>query len=283
MDYGEAVRAALGERGFLPFVGVYDTFSATLAASRFDTLFLSGFGFAASHYALPDAGFISWTDMVSYVSRIRAVTPSAHLLVDLDDGYGDAEIAAHAAAHVEAVGASGIILEDQQRPRRCGHLGGKQVLELDDYLDKLARVLETRRSLFVVARTDASDPAEMRRRAFAFDETDADAILVDGLKDLGLVRELADSLTKPICFNLIAGGRSPARSSTELRDAGVSIAIHSTPLLFAAQEAVEREVGRLVDSDGMFDDRSEGRVLLADCNRRLDENLSNRHDIEVPL
>ena len=176
--------------------------------------------------------------MVAYVQRVRAIAPTAHLLVDLDDGYGDAVVAAHAAMHVEAAGGSGIVLEDQERPRKCGHLEGKRVLPLDDYLDKLERVLDARRDLFVVARTDAGDPDDRWRRAQVFAATGADAVLVDGLKDLDLARELAAEIDKPLCFNQIAGGKSAPRSLTELGDAGVRIAIHSTPCLFAAQTAV---------------------------------------------
>ena len=270
------MRAAVAERAVLPFIGVYDAFSATLAARRFDTLFLSGFGFSASTYALPDVGFISWTDMVAYVQRVRAVAPTAHVLVDLDDGYGDPVVAAHAAMHVEDAGASGIILEDQERPKKCGHLDGKQIMSLEGYLEKLDHVLEARRDLFVVARSDASDPDEMYRRAHAFAETDADAVLLDGLKDLELVRALADEIDKPLCFNQIAGGRSRPRSLTELHEAGVRLAIHSTPLLFAAQAVVEAEVERLHTEDGLLLGPDDGAVGLADCVSLLEENLAIR-------
>jgi len=274
--YGERLRRALADETVLPFIGVYDAFSASLAARRFDTLFLSGFGFAASTYGLPDVGFISWTDMVAYVQRVRAVAPAAHLLVDLDDGYGDPVVAAHAARHVEDAGASGIILEDQERPKKCGHFDGKRILPLDVYLEKLVTVLESRQNIVVVARTDASDADEMVERARAFAAEGADAVLVDGLKDLELVAALASELDVPLCFNQIAGGRSPARSLTELASAGVRVAIHSTPCLFAAQTAMEDELDRLVGEDGLLRGPDDGAIGLADCARVLDENLIRR-------
>src|SRR5690606_7002223 len=92
-----------------PFIGVYDLFSASLATRRFSRLFLSGFGFAASHYGLPDVGFITWTDMVAYVQRIRNVLPDATLLVDIDDGYGDPEIACHVARTLDRMGVFGVV------------------------------------------------------------------------------------------------------------------------------------------------------------------------------
>lgn len=257
-------------------VGAYDVFSASLVARRFGGVFLSGFGFAASTYGLPDVGFIPWTEMAAYVGRVRAVAPTAHILVDLDDGYGDPMVAAHAALHVEEAGASGIVLEDQERPRKCGHLDGKRVLPVEAYLEKLRQVLDTRRDMFVVARTDADGPDEMYARARAFAREGADAVLVDGLKDLDLVRELSSELPVPICFNQIAGGRSPARGFAELREAGVGIAIHSTPCLFAAQAAVEQELQRLVEEDGLLVGPESGKLGLADCTLVLEENLALR-------
>jgi 2-methylisocitrate lyase-like PEP mutase family enzyme len=118
-------------------IGVYDVFSATLAARQFGGLFLSGFSFAASHYGLPDHGYIAWTDMLAFAERVRTILPDHHLLVDIDDGYGDPEIVAHVVQRLERAGVSGIVLEDQQRPRRCGHYEGKQILPVPDYLEKL--------------------------------------------------------------------------------------------------------------------------------------------------
>jgi 2-methylisocitrate lyase-like PEP mutase family enzyme len=121
---------------------------------------------------------------------------------------------------LEASGASGVVLEDQKRPRRCGHFEGKQIMDLDEYLSKLKQVLATRRDLFVVARTDSSDLADIERRVLAFAEAGADAVLVDGLKSLDLVRDLSKKVKVPFCFNQIAGGKSPACTLTELKDAG---------------------------------------------------------------
>ena len=90
-----ALQTAQAEQRVLPFVGIYDLFSASLAANHFEALFLSGFGLAASAYGLPDIGFIGWGDLTSTTSRLRALLPNHHLLVDIDDGFGDPAIAGH--------------------------------------------------------------------------------------------------------------------------------------------------------------------------------------------
>jgi 2-methylisocitrate lyase-like PEP mutase family enzyme len=269
-SFGARLRADVGQV-LLPCVGVYDVFSASIAARRFGALFVSGFGFAASHYGLPDVGFIAWPDIVAFVRRIRSVLPRHHLLVDVDDGYGDVEVACHAVRELEDVGASGIVLEDQRRPRRCGHLDGKQVLELEEFLPKLERVLATRGELFVVARTDATGPDEIVRRLQAFERAGADAVLADGLTGLDDVRRIRQAVRCPIAFNQIAGGKSGVVAAEAMERAGVAIAIYSTPCLFAAQEAVEDALRRLAH-DGRLD--AAAGVDLAACNRLLHENLA---------
>src|SRR5690242_8941776 len=119
-----------------PFIGIYDAFSATIAARHSPNLFYSGFGFAASHYGLPDIGYIAWPDMVQAAWRIRQILPQHKLLVDIDDGYVDTEVACHVVQQLELMGVAMVMLEDQARPRRCGHFDGKVILPLDQYMDK---------------------------------------------------------------------------------------------------------------------------------------------------
>ena len=277
---GNRMRAAVREGEITPFIGVYDVFSAALAGRHYDALFLSGFGFAASFYGLPDIGFITWSDMVSYVQRLRTVLPAHHLLVDIDDGYTDPDVACHVVSVLEASGASGVVLEDQKRPRRCGHFDGKQIMELDEYIAKLRQVLATRRDLFIIARTDSSDPDDIERRVLAFGEAGADAVLVDGLTSLDSVRRLSEKATRPFCFNQISGGKSPAATLTELRDAGVQIAIYSTPCLFAAQAAIEGAMTDLKKADGSL---SGSRVGVKDCTRILSDSLACRVAPQITL
>jgi len=275
VSHGERLRERIAGAGILPFIGIYDAFSATLAAQRFDALFVSGFGFAASQFALPDVGFATWSDVAAFVQRLRAVVPAHHLLVDIDDGYGDPEVASHVVAVLEGLGASAVVLEDQRRPRRCGHLEGKQLLDLDDYLPKLERVLAARRNLFVIARTDASDRADILRRVEAFAAAGADAVLADGLPDLELLRAIAQHVRVPVAFNQIAGGKSPPCTLSELEAAGASLAIYSTPCLFAAQAAIDEALASLRRDDGSLA-RAPGRVGVRDCTALLDANLRQR-------
>ena len=271
--FGTSLRTEIAQGKIVPFIGVYDTFSATLAGQYYDSIFISGFSFAASYYGLPDIGLISWSDLVALTQRVRSVLPHHHLLVDIDDGYGDTEIACHVVALLEAIGVSGIIIEDQKRPRRCGHVDGKQLLELDQYLEKIEKILKTRKDLCVIARTDADEEAEIIRRGEAIVSLGVDAFLADGLADLNILQRLKAELKIPLVFNQLVGGKSPACTLADLQAMGVSIVNYSTPCLFAAQGAIEQAMLTLKQQDGLPDQKS---VSLKDCNTVLHNNLSRR-------
>ncbi|WP_432586236.1 isocitrate lyase/PEP mutase family protein [Streptomyces sp. HD1123-B1] len=279
MCYGKELREAIGSPRTTPLIGIYDMYSASIAARHYNGFFVSGFGFAASHYGLPDIGFIAWPDMLAFVERLRLAFPAHHLLVDIDDGYVDPEVACHVVQRLERTGASGVILEDQQRPRRCGHADGKLILPLEEYLAKLDLVLSSRRDLVVVARTDATEEPEILRRAAALAETGADVILVDGVRSVEWIRRIRKVVgDKPLLFNQIAGGKSPRLSLSELTDLDVDVAIYSTPCLFAAHGAIDGALVDLKMADGRLPDTQEtGAVGVRGATELLERNLSRHH------
>ncbi|MEV7087949.1 isocitrate lyase/PEP mutase family protein [Streptomyces sp. NPDC093085] len=284
MRYGNALREAVRTPGTTPLIGIYDMYSASIAAQHYDGFFVSGFGFAASHYGLPDIGYIAWPDMVAFAERLRLAFPAHHMLVDIDDGYVDPEVACHVVQRLERAGTSGVILEDQKRPRRCGHADGKLILPLEEYLAKLDLVLRSREELLVVARTDATEEAEIVRRAQALAETEADVILVDGVRSVEWIRRIRSVVgDKPLLFNQIAGGKSPRLSLTELTELGVDVAIYSTPCLFAAHGAIEGALVDLKMSDGRLPDTRETNAIgVRGATELLEKNISRHHDFRGP-
>ena len=275
-QFGLSLRQKLDREDITCFIGVYDVFSASIVARYYDSIFISGFSFAASHYGLPDIGFTAWSDLLGFVQRVRAMLPHHHLLVDIDDGFGDPEVACHIVSLMEMAGASGVIIEDQKRPRRCGHFDGKQLLEIEEFVVKLTRVLAARRDLFVVARTDATDDGERIKRAQAFAESGADAILLEAVQDLSLIRKLKTQIKQPFMVNQIEGGKSPIWSLSELQRAGVPLVNYSTPCLFAAQDAIEESMERLKNNNGLLPNSSWKRGGVPSCTSVLYENLAMR-------
>lgn len=280
MRYGPVLREEISSPRTTPLIGIYDMYSASIAARHYDGFFVSGFGFAASHYGLPDIGFIAWPDMVNFVERLRLAFPEHHLLVDIDDGYVDPEVACHVVQRLERAGASGVILEDQRRPRRCGHADGKLLLPLEQYLDKLNLVLESRKDMLVVARTDATEEADILRRAAALAETDADVVLVDGVRSVEWISRVRTVIgDKPLLFNQIAGGKSPRLSLSELSELGVDIAIYSTPCLFAAHGAIDGALADLKMADGRLPATGDsGGIGVQVSTELLERNISRHHD-----
>jgi 2-methylisocitrate lyase-like PEP mutase family enzyme len=266
-----------------PFLGIFDAFSATIAAKHSPNLFYSGFGFAASHYGLPDIGYIAWTDIVQAAWRVRQILPNHKLLVDIDDGFVDCEVACHVTQQLEMMGVAMIMLEDQARPRRCGHYDGKVILPLEQYMEKLERVLDTRRNMCVLARTDSSGD-EIFRRVEAISRTNADVILIDGVRSIETLREVRAMTTKPILFNQIAGGKSPRVTLSELREAGAELALYSTPCLFAAQTAMDNALAEILADDGRLPDTSNGSAVgVPQCTALLQKNMNrNAASHEAP-
>ena len=273
LAHGSRLELRLRQGEILPLIGIYDVFSGCLAARYFEAVFCSGYGLSASYYGLPDEGFIAWPDMLSWVERLRFVLPHTHIFVDIDDGYGDVNTATHVVRKLEQAGASAVIFEDQKRPKKCGHLEGKQIIPLEEYLSRLKKILRARKELMVVARTDATDMEEGLHRAEAFADAGADVVLVEGIKeveDIPRIRERIGQRSR-ILVNLIAGGKTRPVSLTELSRQGVDIVNYSTPCLFAAQESIEEVLAGLGARDGKLDEHP--AVGLDHNNAFLTENL----------
>lgn len=189
------------------FIGIYDTFSSLVVTKKHNDIFLSGLSYTASQYGLPDIGFLTWEDVIIQARRIMSCCPGCNLLIDIDDGFGGAQITQYVVKNLEQIGAFGIVLEDQKRPKKCGHLPGKQLIPLEEHTEILDAAIRARKKLFVIARTDATDMNEVIRRIKVYNTMDVDAILVDGIT-LDKYFELKKIITKPLVYNFIPGGNS---------------------------------------------------------------------------
>jgi 2-methylisocitrate lyase-like PEP mutase family enzyme len=274
IDYGSRFKDEINNSGITPIIGVYDALSATLANKYFNSVFCSGYGFSASRYGLPDEGFIAWKDMVSYVQNMRTILPESNIIVDIDDGYGDDKIANLVTSSLENVGASAVVLEDQRRPKRCGHLPGKDIINRGEYIKRLNGVLKVKNDLYVIARTDASELKEGISRIQDYAAAGADAVMVEGLDSFDSIKMVRDSIPGDVSMvvNLIAGGKMGVVHLDELKEAGVNIVIYSTPCLFAAHAAVDNAIKKLKESNGILTVDKFG-VSLSESNRVLTSNL----------
>ena len=264
---GNAFRQRIETGRLLPLIGVYDVFSALIASKIFEGVFCSGYSYAASAYGLPDVGYVNWRDMTDWATKVRHALPNTHILVDVDDGFGDHIVAANTVRNLEANGLSAVMMEDQKRPRRCGHFEGKEILPVGEYLTKLNNVIQTRQSIFVIARTDATDTIEGVDRAVAYAESGADGVMVEAVQDLDTIDRLRSQIDVPIMVNQLHGGKSPNWSFDELEDAGASIVIYSTPCLFAAQQGIQNYLEALKEGKALPE---QGTASMEDCAKILE-------------
>jgi len=185
-------------RGMVLAPFVFDGVQAKLAqAAGFETLYMSGFGTAAS-YGLPDLGLIGLGEMSANAARIAAAV-AVPIIADADTGYGDDLAVARTVRLYERAGVAALHIEDQEWPKRCGFLEGKRVIPKDEMVAKLRAALSARTdpSLVIIARTDALAPNgwdDALARARAYREAGADLVFLDGLKSVADVERAAAEL-----------------------------------------------------------------------------------------
>lgn len=238
------LRQLLGAPGTLVVPGAYNALVARIFEdSGFDAIYVGGHGAAASH-GLPDVGLITQTEMVAHLERItRAV--SVPVIADADDGYGDVINVVRTVRLFEHAGAAGIQLEDQQSPKRCGHMEGKRLLARETMLRKLEAAASARESAdtVIVARTDALavtglDDALARLEAYA--REGADVLFLEAPRSLEELKAAASVLDKPLLANISEGGKTPIVELAELRDLGIKIALYPSSAIFTTAYAVRR-------------------------------------------
>ena len=215
--------------------GVFDLISAKVADSiGFDVLYMTGYGVVASHLGLPDAGLATYTDMVGRVRQI-AEGINVPLIADGDTGYGGLLNVQHTVAGYEAAGASAIQLEDQEFPKKCGHMAGRRVIPLEDMVAKIRVAKDTRSSddFMIIARTDTRTVHgldEALRRADAFAEAGADILFVESPESEEEMRTICERFDHPLVANMVEGGRTPVLTKDELQKLGVPSRMITFPL-----------------------------------------------------
>jgi len=218
--------------------GVYDAIGAKIVEKvGFDAMFQTGYGTSATLFGMPDYGFIGSTETVDNARRIcRAV--SVPVIVDADTGYGNALSVWKLVRELEGAGASGIFLEDQRWPKRCGHMQGKEVVPIDEYAEKLQAALDARsnKNFIIVARTDARATEGLDKaieRGLYYKKVGADVIFVEAPKTIQEMKKIGSAIDAPLVANMIEGGTTPLSSATKLFEMGFKIILYPLSVLFS--------------------------------------------------
>ncbi len=218
--------------------GVFDAIGAKIAQKAgFDAMFQTGYGTSATLFGMPDYGFIGSTETVENARRIcRAV--SVPVIVDADTGYGNALSVWKLVKELEAAGASGMFLEDQRWPKRCGHMQGKEVVPKEEYAEKLQSAIDARKSkdFVIVARTDARATEGLDKaieRGLYYKKIGADVIFVEAPKSIQEMKKIGKKINAPLVANMIEGGATPIVSASTLNKMGFKIILYPLSVLFA--------------------------------------------------
>jgi 2-methylisocitrate lyase-like PEP mutase family enzyme len=240
------------DRGeFILAPGIHDMIAAVIANKiGFDIVYGTGYWLTASAYGLPDAGIATYTQMVDRMATLKR-TSNAALIADADTGYGGLLNVHHTVRGYEAAGVSGIQIEDQEFPKKCGHTPYKRVIPLEDMVQKIKVACEARtdpRNTLIISRTDARQSEGFDgalRRAEAYAEAGADIIFVEALTTEEEMSKACRIIGKPMMGNMADGGKTPILPASTLKEIGYALAIFPATTALAAAAAIEHSLTAL--------------------------------------
>ena len=223
--------------------GVWDPLSALLAEQAgFDTVFLSGFALSGTLLGEPDIGIIGQAEMADAARRVCSAVPQVRVVVDADTGYGDEADVARTTELWEQAGAAGMFLEDQEWPKRCGHMEDKRVVGRDEWLGRLRTVLRARGDLYLTARTDSLAVVsldEAIERAKMARDLGVDAVFVEAPRSVADLERIASEVTGTVLVaNMVEKGKTPLLTPSELADLGFRLVVSPLSGLLSAARAL---------------------------------------------
>lgn len=223
--------------------GVWDPMSALLAArAGFGAVFLSGFALAGTLLGVPDIGIIGQAEMADAARRVCAAVPDVAVVVDADTGYGGTSSVARTVELWQQAGAAGMFLEDQEWPKKCGHMENKRVVDRGEWLSKLKTALRVRDGLHVTARTDARAVVSLEEavtRGKMARDLGVDAVFVEAPQSAAEMETIAREIPGvTLVANMVEKGKTPLMTPDELHDMGFDLVVSPLSGLLSAARAL---------------------------------------------
>ena len=282
------LRQLLDQPGIIRSLGAHNVLSALIVAQMgFETVFIGGFGTSASLLGLPDLNFLTMTEMADAVRRMtgRVEIP---VIADGDTGYGDLHNVQRTIEAFEAAGASGILLEDQVMPKRCGHFADKQVIPIQEMVLKIKAAVHAKREgdFVIFARTDARQMNGLDdaiERVNRYCDAGADIAFIEAPQSVGELEEIPKRVHYPLFVNMLTGGVTPILSVSELEQLGYKIVVFPIASLMVCARAM-CDLGETLNQTGRVDslamqamDFDEVKELLGvECFLALRETVKNQ-------
>jgi len=210
----------------------------------FEAVYISGAGLANATAGVPDIGLLSLNEVAQLAGYVVEAV-RIPCVVDADTGFGGAENVARTIRQLERAGLAGCHIEDQEFPKRCGHLAGKSLVDIDEMTGKIEAALAARLDpdFLIIARTDAravEDFEQTVRRAVRYIEAGADAIFPEALQSEQEFRDFAGAVRVPLVANMTEFGKSPLLTIDDLRDFGYRMVIFPMSAFRVAMKASEK-------------------------------------------
>src|SRR5256885_8052691 len=218
----------------------------------FDAIYVSGAGMANATAGVPDVGLLTLTEVAQLAGYI-AKAAKIPAIVDADTGFGGPENVARTIRELEAAGLAGCHIEDQEFPKRCGHVAGKSLVDIEEMAEKIKAAVAARRDpdFVMIARTDARAVEDFDRtleRAQRYVEAGADAIFPEALQSEEEFRDFASEIDVPLLANMTEFGKSPLLSFQNLVELGYRMVIFPQSAFRVSMKASEQLLRALKES-----------------------------------
>lgn len=239
---GSRFRQAIAEEKPLQVMGTVNAYAAMMATQvGYRAIYLSGAGVANYSYGLPDLGITSLEDVLTDVRRITAAVDTP-LLVDIDTGWGGAFNIGRTIKEMIKAGAAAVHIEDQVAQKRCGHRPNKEIVAVDEMVDRVKAAVDakTDAGFVVMARTDSLQKEGLNGvidRISAYVEAGADAIFAEAMTDITMYRKVCDAVKVPVLANITEFGDTPYYTTQELGEQGIAMVLYPLSATRAMQKA----------------------------------------------
>ena len=280
----KSLRAMLAPGTARQFPGAFTPLSAPLIQEKgFDGLYVSG-AVLANELGLPDVGLTTLTEVAQRAGQIARLT-DLPTLVDADTGFGEPMNVARTVQELEDAGIAGCHIEDQFNPKRCGHLDGKNMVDLDTAAKRVRAAADGRRdeNFLIMARTDLRAVEGLHAavdRAKALVEAGADAVFPEAMRDLSEFEAVCRAVDVPVLANMTEFGKSELFTRDQLAGAGVAMIIYPVTSLRSAMGAVERTLDTLL-RDGTQAPAVEEMMTRARLYELVDYEAYNTFDTGI--
>ena len=262
-------RQLLKEPGIITAPGAYDCLSAKLIENAgFPAVYMTGAGMSVSRIGYPDLGLATMTEMLEHAAYI-ADAVAIPVIADADTGYGGVSNVRRTVRQYERTGVAAIHIEDQDFPKRCGHLDDKRVISVEDMVQKIRAAVDARTDddLTIIVRTDALAVTgwdDSMRRCEQYIKAGADVLFVEALRSQDDIERAAKNLDVPLLYNYVETGKSPLIPVSALERLGYKIVIFPITALALSSHAISKGLKELKNT-GTTTHMQDRMTSLTEC------------------